>query len=133
MSSELRDAFLLYYLRKVILVVVVESQSLKDVAESAIDSSTSGCTVDLNLCSGNYAVYCFLQFLVVVNLCVALLLYLESWHRRNIGAWWYLYTEHLRTCGEQLGDVVVIGIDVDASEGQIFGFDLFRLLRAGRP
>ena len=111
----------------------MESQSLKDVAESAIDRSTSGCTVDLNLCSGDDAVNGFLQFLVVVNFCVAFLFYLESWHRRNIGAWRNLHTEHLRTCGEQLGDVVVIGIDVDASEGQIFGSDLFRLLRAGRP
>ena len=95
MSSELRDAFLLDYLREVVLVVVVESQSLKDVAESAIDCSTSGCTCNLNLCSGNDAVNGFLQFLIVANLCVALLLYLESWHRRNIGAWWYLHTEHL--------------------------------------
>ena len=80
MSCELSDTLLLDDFSEVVLVVIVESQCLEDVAESAIDCSTSGCTCNLNLCSGNYAVYCFLQFLIVVNLCVAFLFYLESWH-----------------------------------------------------
>ena len=132
-SGELGDALLLNQLSEVVLVIVVETQSLEDVAESAIGCGASRGAPNLNLRSRNDAGNGFIELLIAVNFLVVLLLNLESCHCGYIRTRRHPYAEHGCAIGQKFGDVVVEGIDVDASEGKSFGVHLANLLTAYWP